>query len=238
MLGIEGGYVENLFIYFLPSIAFSQIANVASRYRFNFAIAFFKTTGVYHIISKTADDMFFKNLSRKLVCCAGILTGVSSASQAMDAISLEFGTGNKTEVTRIGLQSSWERQWRKRDGTHIGGYWDFNVAQWRGKRFQSQPGNIQRFTAIGITPVFRLQNDDLSGLYSEAGIGLRHFFELYDNNGRRLSTNFQFASHVGIGYVFRNNVDLGLRVQHFSNGSIKKPNGGVNLIVARASYRF
>jgi len=92
--------------------------------------------------------------------------------------------------------------------------------------------------AIGITPVFHLQNDDLTGLYSEAGVGLQHLFETYDNNGRRLSTNFQFASHLGIGYVFRNKLDLGMRIQHFSNGGIKKPNGGVNFIVVRAGYRF
>lgn len=182
--------------------------------------------------------MFLKKSSWKLVLCAGLLAGLCAASHAVDSASLEFGTGNRTDVTRVALQWSWDRQWRKRIGTHIGGYWDVNLAQWRGNRYQNQPGNIQRITAVGITPVFRLQNDDLTGLYGEAGVGVRHLFELYDNNGRQLSTNFQFASHLGIGYVFRNNIDLGLRLQHFSNGSIKKPNGGVNLIVARASYRF
>ncbi|OGB22045.1 MAG: hypothetical protein A3I66_19290 [Burkholderiales bacterium RIFCSPLOWO2_02_FULL_57_36] len=182
--------------------------------------------------------MFPMNLSWRLLCCAGVLAGLCSTSHAIDSASLEFGTGNRTDVTRVGLQWSWDRQWRKRNGTHIGAYWDLSLAEWRGNRFQNQPGNTQRFMAIGITPVFHLQNDDLTGLYSEAGVGLQHLFETYDNNGRRLSTNFQFASHLGIGYVFRNKLDLGMRIQHFSNGGIKKPNGGVNFIVVRAGYRF
>jgi len=60
--------------------------------------------------------------------------------------------------------------------------------------------------------------------------------ELYDNNDRKLSTAFQFGDHVGIGYVFQNNLDLGLKVQHFSNGSIKQPNQGINFGVVRVSY--
>lgn len=160
------------------------------------------------------------------------------ASHAVDAVSLEFGTGNSTDMARLGMQWTWDRQWWKSNGTHIGGYWDLTLAHWRGDHFRNQPGNTQSFTAVGITPVLRLQNDDSMGLYGEAGIGLRHLFDLYDNGGRQLSTHFQFSSHLGVGYVFRNNVDLGLKIQHFSNGSIKKPNAGVNFVVVRARYRF
>jgi lipid A 3-O-deacylase len=184
------------------------------------------------------DTSFRARPWRNVICQVALLMGFCSASHAVDTVSLELGTGNKTDVVRLGLQWEWDRQWRKRNGTHIGGYWDLNLAQWRGTRFQNQPGNVQRFMAVGVTPVFRWQNNDLRGLYGEAGVGLRHLFELYDNNGRQLSTNFQFASHLGAGYVFRNDVDLGLRIQHFSNGSIKKPNGGVNFIVVRVAYRF
>ncbi len=182
--------------------------------------------------------MTLKPLFWKHHLCAGLLLTICTASHAIDSASLEFGSGNKTDLARLGIQWNWDRQWWKSNGSHLGGYWDLTLAHWRATHYQNQPGNTHSFAAVGITPVFRLQNDDLMGLYGEAGIGLRHLFDLYDNNGHKLSTHFQFSSHLGIGYVFWNNIDLGLKIQHFSNGSIKKPNGGVNFVVVRASYRF
>jgi lipid A 3-O-deacylase len=70
------------------------------------------------------------------------------------------------------------------------------------------------------------------------GIGMHYLPSTYDNNGRQLSDDFQFGSHLGVSYVFGNRVDIGLRIQHISNGGIKEPNDGVNFAVIRAGYRF
>lgn len=99
-------------------------------------------------------------------------------------------------------------------------------------------GNTNYLYDIGLTPVFRFQRDDKKGLYGEAAVGIHYLSELYNNAGKRLSTRFQFGDHIGIGYVFQNNVDIGLRIQHISNGSIKKPNSGVDLAILRVAYRF
>jgi hypothetical protein len=53
-----------------------------------------------------------------------------------------------------------------------------------------------------------------------------------------LSTHFQFGDHIGLGYVFSDAFELGLRLQHFSNGGYQEPNDGVNFVVLRARYRF
>ena len=91
---------------------------------------------------------------------------------------------------------------------------------------------------IGSTPVFRWENDNKKGIYVEGGIGASLFSKTYNNNGNRMSTAFEFADHIGIGYVFNNNFDLGLRLQHYSNAGIKKPNNGENFVVVRGAYRF
>jgi hypothetical protein len=166
-----------------------------------------------------------------------ILLGLHCGSYAANSASFEFGTGNKTQMARLGLQWKWGNQWWKSNGTHIGGYWDLSLAQWRGTRFQNTD-NIQNITSIGITPVFRFQSDTLKGFYGEAGIGAHYLSGLYNNNGRQLSTNFEFGDHIGVGYVFQNNADLGLKIQHFSNGGIKHPNNGVNFAVIRLGYPF
>jgi lipid A 3-O-deacylase len=182
--------------------------------------------------------MDIKKTKLKFVTLAAVLACTSSFSSAVDSASVEFGSGDKTKMARIGAQWKWESQWWKSNGTHISGYWDATLAQWRGNRFQNIPGNTQNITAIGITPVFRLQNDNHKGLYVEAGIGAHLLSELYDNDSRKLSTRFQFGDHVGVGYVFGNNLDLGLKIQHFSNGSIKKPNSGVDFAVVRIRHQF
>ena len=52
------------------------------------------------------------------------------------------------------------------------------------------------------------------------------------------STKFQFGDHIGVGARFgaANRHDLGLRLQHVSNGGIKNPNPGINLLLLRYQY--
>lgn len=169
-----------------------------------------------------------------LIACAAAMP---AASFAVDGVSLEAGTGDKVQMVRGGIQWDWQKRWWQSNGTHIGGYWDATLAQWRGTRFENRDAR-QNITVIGITPVLRFQRDTLKGVYAEAGIGAHLMSELYDNNGDRLSTSFQFGDHVAVGYVFNNNLDLGLKLQHFSNGSIKKPNNGVNFVILRLQHRF
>lgn len=178
--------------------------------------------------------------SRLRAFVSGCLTFLCLCSScfALDSASLELGNGNKTQLVRLAAQWNWQRRWWKTNGTHIGGYWDVNMSKWHGTRFENRPGAVQNITAFGVTPVFRLQSDTGIGPYGEAGIGLRYLSERYDNNGRQLSTRFEFASHLGAGYTFPGHWEIGLRFQHFSNGGIRYPNSGVNFGVMRVGYRF
>jgi lipid A 3-O-deacylase len=166
------------------------------------------------------------------------LACASPSASAFDTASIEFGSGSNVQLLRLGVQSRWESQWWRSNGTHVGGYWDATIAHWRGSRFRGVRDGTQSITAIGITPVFRLQQDSGRGLYAEAGIGLHLLSDLYDNAGKQLSTRLQFGDHLAIGYVFRNDLDLKLKIQHFSNGRLKKPNDGINFAILSASYQF
>lgn len=182
--------------------------------------------------------MFQKNSKLRMLSLGFVLCGAASASHAVDSFTFEAGTGDKIRMARVGAQWKWAQQWWRSNGTHIGGYWDLNLAQWQGTRFQNVPGRKQNITTIGITPVFRFQNDNLKGFYLEGGIGANYLSELYDNNDDKLSTRFQFGDHLGVGYVFSNSLDLGLKIQHYSNGGIKKPNSGVDFAVISLKYSF
>jgi lipid A 3-O-deacylase len=156
---------------------------------------------------------------------------------AADSISLEAGSGNKTRVIRLGAQWAWDAEWNILDNARLSGYWDVSLAYWHGTRHKDNPSSDQNLAAIGITPVFRLTPKGAYGAYVELGIGGPHVLsELYDNNRRQLSTNLQFGSHLGLGYIFSNKLDAAIRYQHYSNASIKKPNDGVNFLIFRLSY--
>ena len=161
-----------------------------------------------------------------------------AADKLIDQGSLEIGGGAKVQMVRIGVQSDWSKRWFSSNGWHLGGYWDASLAQWRGNAYRDVDGQHQNITNIGFTPVFRYQRDDLKGWYGEGGIGVNLLSELYNNDANRLSTAFQFGDHIGAGYVFDNQWELGMKIQHFSNGSIKKPNSGVNFLVLKVSRPF
>ncbi|NML61356.1 acyloxyacyl hydrolase [Massilia sp. RP-1-19] len=170
---------------------------------------------------------------------AAIVSSPATASDTMfDSASLEFGTTSKARMVRLGAQSQWDKRWFVSNGTHLSGYWDLSLAQWRGTAYRNVPGENQNITNLGFTPVFRFQADNKLGWYAEGGIGLNLLSKRYDNDGSELSTHFQFGDHVGAGYVFANRWDLGLKVQHFSNGGYKKPNDGVNFLVLKAARAF
>jgi len=78
----------------------------------------------------------------------------------------------------------------------------------------------------------------LRGFYMEGGIGFHRLSDLYNNDGRRLSTLFQFGDHIGAGYIFDNKWEIGAKIQHFSNGGYRKPNSGVNFIEVKGAYHF
>jgi hypothetical protein len=132
---------------------------------------------------------------------------------------------------------NWQKSWFASNGYHLSGYWDANLAQWRGNAHQNVSGRHQNITVVGVTPVFRYERADKRGWFAEAGIGVSLFSELYNNDDNRLSTAFQFADHSAPATCSQ---QVGTRRQDpaLPNGGIKQPNSGVNLFLVKATYRF
>lgn len=183
--------------------------------------------------------MPFKKISRKILVALGCSLGaVHLPGLAIDSASLETGTGNRSTFIRAGVQWDWMSTWLQSNGTHLGGYWDLTAAQIQENYYQGIYDRTKNLYDLGITPVLRFQRDDKLGWYAEGGIGLHYFSSLYDNNERKFSTRFQFGNHLGIGYIFSNKLEIGAKLQHFSNGGIKQPNNGANFAVIKLGYHF
>jgi lipid A 3-O-deacylase len=177
---------------------------------------------------------FVLTVSTALALTAG---AAHAEGVAPDSVSLEYGTGNDTRIARAGMQWDWDRTWFDSNGTHVGGYWDLTLAQWQGRAWDGIDGHDHNDTDIGITPVFRFENDSKVGWYSELGIGAHLMTSIYDNNHRDFSTAFQFGDHIGVGYETKN-WSVGIKLQHFSNGGIKHPNPGANFAVFGVDFKL
>lgn len=79
-----------------------------------------------------------------------------------------------------------------------------------------------------------------SPIYVDAGVGPSWVAPLYQNGGKRFSTKFNFRSHLAAGARLPGTVehDLSLRLEHFSNAGIRRPNPGVNLVAVRYTRQF
>ena len=149
----------------------------------------------------------------------------AGTAHALDGASFEAGRGEEdSDLWRVGLQWQWGRRWLEGGGWHLGGYWDLQAGQWN---------NGHDYWDLGITPVFRYQRSSGAARpYVEGAIGFHLLSDLRITSGRRFSTNFQFGDHLGAGVRFGPH-DVGIRIQHVSNGGIARPNPGINFLVLR-----
>lgn len=175
----------------------------------------------------------------KLVTAALVGTASGAAmAQGLRSASVEVGAGESVGMVRLSVQGALPYRWFEGDGKHLRTYWDASLGHWRGTRFNNVAGARQPINDIGFTPVLRYMADSGRGWYVEGGIGVHLLSQLYNNNENKLSTAFQFGDHLGGGYVYANGWDLGVRLQHYSNGSVKKPNDGENFVVLRLGRPF
>ena len=122
-------------------------------------------------------------------------------------------------------------------GAQVRGYWDLSLSQWA----SDGAAGHRHTTVVEVTPSFRLVPDaGRSALFLDAGIGATWSSRRYIAQDKAFSTSFNFATHLGVGYAFgdQRQHELQLRLQHVSNGGIKKPNPGENFVQLRYALHF
>ena len=160
-------------------------------------------------------------------------------ARALDGVAAEVGWGMGDDIAnaRAALQWDWKTRFLQGANWHVGGYWDVGIGYWNNNN--SLPGQHDELFEFSVTPVFRLQPNGLAGLYAEAGVGA-HLLSHSSIGDKRMSTAFQFGTHVGFGYRFgaKSAYEVGYRFQHVSNAGIKTPNPGINFHQLRVQYHF
>ena len=185
------------------------------------------------------------NIVSKLrpVIAALALLSACPAALAVDGISFEVGdsdsSNTRVNVYRVGAQWDWNKKLIEAGNWHLGGYWEANLGYWDNR---SNGRTANELFDIGFTPVFRLQQNSITGLspYAELGVGIHFLSRTSVSTQRQFGSSFQFGDHIGAGLRFgdRGRYDIGYRYQHLSNLGIKQPNQGINFHQLRLQYHF
>lgn len=146
----------------------------------------------------------------------------------------------ESDVSSYAVGAQRALPWR---GQLRGAYWhsysEVTVARWVAD--EPGPADSRRFTQFGIAPVLRIQYPALvPGFFVDLGVGAYLITPLYEHNGKRFGSAYNFGDQIGFGIqVGRNGrQEISLRLQHFSNGGIKQPNPGENFLQARFLFRL
>ena len=166
-----------------------------------------------------------------------VLALPAAAQEAGAAPRLFYGqigvAEHRVHTETVGVRLPWR--------TFGDGRWqldaDLSLSNWSAYP-DATSGSRRNTLVLEATPAFRWQAGER--WYVSAGIGATLSNRTFRNRERRFSTLFNFATHLGTGVwldAARTHA-LELRIQHVSNGSIKRPNPGEDFVQLRYLHRF
>jgi hypothetical protein len=146
------------------------------------------------------------------------------------------GGSHSTWAAGAGLL--WHWSWRHAFGPgEFSGITEVFASHWKARH----NGSREALTQLGVVPLVRYRWDrGRSPWFVEAGIGLTVLDGVYRAEDKAFSTRFNFADVLGAGRSFgpQGRHELGLRLTHYSNGGLRKPNPGENLFGVRYAMMF
>ena len=177
-----------------------------------------------------------KKLTLSLLACAAF--SAQAADWRPTSFFADVGVAeHSTYNASVGLAWTWD--WRTSLwGGEVTAQTEAYISRWSARHVA---GGRHTLTQLGLVPVWRLRFDQgRSDWFVEAGIGVSVLDKQYQIPGKRFGTEFNFHDTVGVGRSFGTNraSELSLRLTHFSNAGIDKPNPGENFLQLRYQRRF
>jgi len=161
-----------------------------------------------------------------LLAAASLPVVAQSVAQSGGGFSLGLGAGEHHQRATLAYQTP--TFWQSGRLEAVG---EFSLSYWHAQGSRS-PDSLWQ---LGATPLLRWWTHER--FFVEAGIGVNAFSRTRFAN-RTISTAFQFGEHLGVGWRLGQDSQVGLRVSHFSNASIKRPNSGLNSVQVRYLQAF
>jgi hypothetical protein len=154
-----------------------------------------------------------------------------------DRMSAEVGGGEHVYVVRGGAEWDWNDNLMQVFGWNLSTYWQLDFSKWQSTRDSSQDGaNV----TAGLTPMFRFTGKKgYIQPYLDVGVGI-YLFSVSRLEDHEFGSNFQFSDLFAVGARFgqRKQWAVGYKFQHYSNGSVRTPNHGINFNFLTLSYKY
>jgi lipid A 3-O-deacylase len=180
--------------------------------------------------------------ARKFAAIFCVTTATLAQAQGAftpDSVFVQGGTTAQTRTATVGATWDWGADWKLGNG-RLTGYTETSAAYWSFLDHDPSRGRDQ-LGQFALVPVLRWRPAaGASPWFVEAGIGLTVTTSVYKTRTKEFSTAFNFGDHLGVGRNFGEGRrhELAVRVEHFSNASIKEPNPGETFVQLRYAYRF
>jgi lipid A 3-O-deacylase len=160
---------------------------------------------------------------------------VLRAGYLPDAGFVQAGFANNTKALTGGLQWNWGVQYPLLGGL-LYGYWEASIGRW--STSEADASSYAWVTQLGVTPTLRWYPRG-AAWFVEGGIGANVITPIYRSSDRHFTTAFNFGDMLGIGRRVGEDgrEEVSLRLQHFSNAGIKRPNPGENFVQLRYTWR-
>jgi lipid A 3-O-deacylase len=163
---------------------------------------------------------------------AGAITAAPWWEQGRWSLQTGIGDGNNRVTINRETGPVWQHSF---GSTRIELVGELGASYWWTTQSNVLPGYANHEYQLSAIPLFRYWATQR--FYVEGGVGATFFSDtkFHDKN---ISTAFQFGDHIGAGYQLTRSTRVGLRVSHFSNASIKRPNPGLNIVQLQVSTTF
>lgn len=142
---------------------------------------------------------------------------------------------SQSKPGHLGFQSKWHSQWFQRTDSYLGGYWDASLS----RDFPSvQQGPSAFSQEFGLTAVLRYQRNDGTGFYAQAGAGPQYQSIPHNLAGHPQGSRLALNTVAGVGFMWRNGVDLGFKAAHVTRGQGLDGNEAASMIGIGLQYRW
>lgn len=183
-----------------------------------------------------ATDGVESTVWKSAVAATAVLIATTNPLKAR-SMSLELGGGDHFSVIRAGAQWDWNDDLLEVWDWKVSSYWQLDFSKWQSTVDASQDGaNL----TVGFTPIYRFTGKPgYVQPYVDVGVGVSLFTDsqLKDH---QFGSNFQFNDvlSVGANVGARNQWDFAFKFQHYSNGSVRVPNHGINFYFLTLKYKY
>lgn len=110
---------------------------------------------------------------------------------------------------------------------------ELTLGHWRARR---RGRDADESTQVGAAAVLRHALPNVPQWFVDASLGLNAVAPVFRRGEEEFTTVFNFSEHLGVGFrPAGSGWDWSLRYQHVSNGGIREPNPGQNVLQLRLS---